>query len=64
MSQTTMSVEAAALLLLETAKEHDLADFPRLAEEMLEDASPGEIEAIGQLIPPVLRELLPKRTLH
>ena len=64
MRKTTMSVEEAAQLLVDTAKEHDLAEFPALAEDMLEYASPGEIEAIGQLIPPVLRELLPKRTLH
>ena len=49
---------------METAQENGLADFPKLAEDMLEDASPNEIAAIGKLIPEVLRELLPKRTLH
>lgn len=59
-----MSIEEAAQLLVNIAKENDLAEFPKLADEMLEFASPGEIEAIARLIPAALREMLPKRTLH
>ena len=59
-----MSVEAAAQALVEYAREASVDNFSKIAELMLEDNSPGEIAAIGQFLPDVLRELLPKRSLH
>jgi hypothetical protein len=41
-----------------------LEEFAAIAEYVLEDNSPGEIAAIAAFMPDVLRELLPKRTLH
>ena len=64
MSKQMMSVQDAAETLVKWAQETSLDEFPRIAEEMLEDNSPGEIAAIGAYLPDVLRELLPKRTLH
>jgi hypothetical protein len=59
-----MSVEDAAQALVECAREASLEEFPAIAEQMLEDNSPGEIAAIGAYLPDVLRELLPRRTVH
>ena len=39
-------------------------EFAQLAEEVLVDNSPGEIEAIASYMPKALRKLLPKRTLQ
>jgi hypothetical protein len=64
MSKQFMSVADAAQALVEHASEATLEEFPAIAEQMLEDNSPGEIAAIGAYLPDVLRELLPKRTLH
>lgn len=64
MTKHMMSVEDAAQTLVDCARETSLDEFPTIAEAMLEDNSPGEIAAIGQHLPAVLRELLPKRTLH
>jgi hypothetical protein len=59
-----MSVQDAAQTLIESANYVSLEEFETLAGQMLEDNSPGEIAAIGACMPPLLRELLPKRTLH
>jgi hypothetical protein len=64
MDKLTMSVSDVAQLLTETALELGIDAFPQVAAQVLEDNSPGEIDAIGRLMPPVLRELLPKRVLH
>jgi hypothetical protein len=64
MSKQLMSVEDAALALVEHARGKSLEEFAALAEFMLEDNSPGEIAAIGMHLPDALRELLPRRTLH
>ena len=64
MSKHIMSLEEAAQTLVSHACEATLEEFPAIAEQMLEDNSPGEIAAIGAYLPEVLRELLPKRTLH
>jgi hypothetical protein len=64
MDKLTMSVSDVAQLLTETAMEFGLDVFPQVAAQVLEDNSPREIDAIGQLMPPLLRELLPKRVLH
>jgi hypothetical protein len=64
MSKQIMSFEEAAQTLVSYACEATLEEFPAIAEWMLEDNSPGEIAAIGAYLPEVLRELLPKRTLH
>ena len=64
MSKQMMSFADAAQTLVAYACEATLEEFPAIAEQMLEDNSPGEIAAIGAYLPDVLRELLPKRTLH
>jgi hypothetical protein len=64
MTKQFMSVVEAAQTLIESANQMSEEEFELLAGQMLEDNSPGEIEAIGAYMPPVLRELLPKRTLH
>jgi hypothetical protein len=64
MSRQMMSVEDVASLLTQSANEVGLDAFAQLAEDVLEDNSPGEIAAIGAYMPAELRELLPKRTLH
>ena len=64
MSKQIMSYEEAAQALVSYALDATLEEFPAIAEQMLEDNSPGEIAAIGAYLPEVLRELLPKRTLH
>jgi hypothetical protein len=65
MNKQVMSFEEAAQTLVNYACEAGtLEEFPAIAEQMLEDNSPGEIAAIGAYLPEVLRELLPKRTLH
>lgn len=64
MTKQMMSVIEVAQLLTEQAEELGIDAFPELAEIVLEDNSPGEIAAIGRYMPPVLRELLPKRLLH
>lgn len=64
MTKQFMSVQEAAQTLIESANQVSLEEFEMIAGQMLEDNSPGEIAAIGSYMPPVLRELLPKRTLH
>jgi hypothetical protein len=64
MSKQIMSFEEAAQTLVSHACEATLEEFPTIAEQMLADVSPGQIAAIGAYLPEVLRELLPKRTLH
>ena len=64
MSKQTLSVREVAELLTEKAQEVGPDAFAEIAECVLEDNSPGEIAAIGQLMPPPLRDLLPKRVLH
>lgn len=65
MSKQMMSVRDAALLLIESAdKVATEEEFEQLAEAVLEDNSPGEIQAIAAHMPPALRQLMPKRTLH
>jgi hypothetical protein len=64
MSKQVMSYEEAARTLVNFACDATLEEFPAIAEQMLEDVSPGGIAAIGAYLPEVLRELLPKRTLH
>jgi hypothetical protein len=64
MSGELMSVEEAALALVEHAWEKSLDEFALIAESMLEDASPGEVAAIGAYLPEALRELLPRKTSH
>ena len=64
MTKQFMSVQEAAATLIESANQVSLEEFELLAEQVLEDNSPGEIAAIGAYMPVVLRELLPKRTLH
>jgi len=64
MNKQIMSYEEAAQALVSYAFEATLEEFSAMAEHMLEDNSPGEIAAIGAYLPEVLRELLPKRTLH
>jgi hypothetical protein len=59
-----MSVQDAARELVAVAKEWSLDDFALIADVMLEDASPRQIDAVSAHLPDVLRELLPKRTLH
>lgn len=59
-----MSVEDAALALVEVARDKSLEDFAGIAEIMLEEASPGEIAAIAAYLPDALSVLLPRRTLH
>jgi hypothetical protein len=64
MTRLMMSIEQAACMLLEVAREAGLEEFPGIAEDVLENNSHDEIVMIGQCLPPVLRELLPKRVLH
>ena len=64
MSKQIMSFEEAAHTLVNFACDATLEEFAAIAEQMLADNSPGEIAAIGAYLPEVLRELLPKRTLH
>ena len=64
MNKQMMSVEDVAALLMQSAQEVGLDAFVQLAEDVLEDNSPGEIEAIAAYMPIELRDLLPKRTLH
>ena len=64
MTKQFMSVQDVAQTLIESANQMSLEEFEMIAEQMLEDNSPGEIAAIGEYMPLVLRELLPKRTLH
>jgi hypothetical protein len=64
MNKQMMNVADVAALLTQSAEEVGLDAFTQLAEDVLEDNSPGEIEAIGSFMPPELRDLLPKRTLH
>jgi hypothetical protein len=64
MNKQRMNVVDVARLLTETAEELGIDAFPQVAAHVLEDNSPREIAAIGQFMPPVLRELLPKRVLH
>jgi hypothetical protein len=64
MNKEIMSFEEAAQTLVNYAYEATLEEFSAIAERMLEDNSPGEIAAIAAYLPEVLRELLPKRTLH
>jgi hypothetical protein len=64
MNKQMMSVQDAARALVESARDKTLDEFAELAEYVLEDNSPGEIAAIGAFMPDVLRERLPKRTLH
>ena len=64
MSKQIMSYEEAAQALVSYAIDATLEEFSAIAEQMLEDNSPGEIAAIGAYLPEVLREFLPKRTLH
>ena len=64
MSKELVTIEEAAHILVEYAKAASLDEFASKAEEMLQDTSPDEIAAIGKLLPDVLRELLPQRTLH
>ena len=59
-----MSLKEAAQALVSHAYDATLEEFPAIAEQMLADVSPGQIAAIGAYLPEVLRELLPKRTLH
>ena len=59
-----MSVQEAAQTLIESADYLSLEEFEMIAGQMLEDNSPGEIAAIGSYMPTILRELLPKRTIH
>ena len=64
MSKQIMSFKEAAQTLVNFACDASLEEFSAIAERMLADNSPGEIAAIGAYLPEVLRELLPKRTLH
>jgi hypothetical protein len=64
MNKQMMNVADVAALLTQSAEEVGLDAFTQLAEDVLEDNSPGEIEAIGAFMPPELRDMLPKRTLH
>jgi hypothetical protein len=64
MNKQTLSVVEVAQLLTETAEKVGPDAFVEIAENVLEDNSPGEIAAIGQYMPPMLRDLLPKRVLH
>ena len=64
MNKQMMTVEDAALALIESAQDRSPEEFVAIAEYVLEDNSPREIAAIGAHMPVVLRELLPKRTLH
>ena len=65
MSKQIMSVADAAQMLIESAEQlSSEEEFEQLADEVLEDNSPGEIQAIAMHMPPALRVLLPKRTLH
>ena len=64
MTKQFMSVQEAAQTLIESANQVSLEEFQLIAEQVLEDNTPGEIAAIGAYMPPVLRELLPRRTLH
>jgi hypothetical protein len=64
MSKLVMSIQDAALMLIESAGEVSADEFAKIADMTLEDNSPGEIEAIAAHMPPALRRLLPKRTLH
>ena len=64
MNKQMMNIEDVALLLTQSAQEVGLEAFAQLAEDVLEDNSPGEIAAIGAFMPDELRDLLPKRTLH
>jgi hypothetical protein len=64
MDKQRMNVVDVARLLTESAQEFGIDVFPQVAAQVLEDNSPGEIAAIGRYMPPILRELLPKRVLH
>jgi hypothetical protein len=64
MSKELMSVEEAARALVEYAQGTSLDDFALIAAIMLEDASPGEVAAIGVHLPEALRRRLPQRTSH
>ena len=54
----------AAQMLVESADGMSEDEFEEFARELLEDNSPGEIEAIAAYMPPLLQALLPRRTLH
>ena len=64
MSKQVMSLEEAAQTLVSHAYDATLEEFSVIADQMLADVSPGQIAAIGAYLPEVLRDLLPKRTLH
>lgn len=64
MDKQTLSVVEVAQLLTEAAEKVGPDAFAEIAENVLEDNSPGEIAAIGQYMSPMLRDLLPKRVLH
>ena len=64
MTKQMMTVEEAAYMLIEVAREVGLEQFAHVADELLEDNSHEEIALIGRCLPPKLRKLLPKRTLH
>jgi hypothetical protein len=64
MNKQMMSVAEVAQILTEKAEEVGPEVFAEIAESVLEDNSPGEIAAIGEFMPPMLRDLLPKRMLH
>lgn len=59
-----LNVQDVARILTETASEVSPEEFAQIADDVLEDNSPGEIAAIGKFMPPALRDLLPKRVLH
>ena len=64
MTKQILTIEQAACLLIEVAKEVGLEEFPEIAQDVLENNARDEITLIGQCLPPALRELLPKRVLH
>jgi hypothetical protein len=64
MAKQSMTVMEAALMLVESANGMSENEFEKFARELLEDNSPGEIDAIAAYMPPLLQALLPKRTLH
>ena len=59
-----MTIEQAAYMLVEVAREVGTEEFPAIAADVLEGNSHEEIALIGQCLPPMLRNLLPRRVLH
>jgi hypothetical protein len=64
MKKHVVSIQQAAHLLIEAARDVGLEDFPDVANDVLENNSHDEIVLIGQCLPAALRELLPKRLLQ